>query len=83
MHLNAYPNPTKNHLGYVFDSKDDKPYTVKVCDMAGRELFSEIRNANEGKTGDEVDLPGYSSGLYMLIIQKGGQVGRFKFNVNE
>lgn len=83
MHLNAYPNPTKNHLGYVFDSKDDKPYTVKVCDMAGRELLSEVRNANEGKTGDQVDLPGYSSGLYMLIIQKGGQVGRFKFNVNE
>ncbi len=83
IHLNAYPNPTKFELSYVFESKDDKPYLVKVCDMAGRELLAEERIANEGKTGDKVDLPGFSGGLYMLIIQKGGQVGRFKFNIHE
>jgi len=83
LHLNAFPNPTRFHLGYVFDSKDDKAYTVKVCDMAGRELYSEVRHANEGKTGDQVDLPGYSNGLYMLVIQKGGQIGRFKFNIHD
>ncbi len=83
IHLNAYPNPTKFHINYVFESDDDKPYSVKVCDMAGRELISEVRTANEGLTGEEVNLPGFANGMYMLIIQKGPAVGRFKFNIQE
>jgi len=83
IHLNAYPNPTKNQIGYVFDSKDDKSYMVSVCDMAGRELFAETRIANEGKTDEKISLAGFSSVMYMLIVQKGPMVGRFKFNISE
>jgi hypothetical protein len=83
LHLNAYPNPTKHQINYVFDSEDDKPYTVKVCDMSGRELLSESRISNEGKTGEDVQLAGFSTGMYMLIIQKGPMTGRFKFNISD
>jgi hypothetical protein len=83
IHLNAYPNPARNHIGYVFESDDNKPYSVKVCDMAGRELYREERVADEGLTDGKVNLPGYSPGLYMLVVQKGPSVGRFKFNISD
>ncbi|HMT28072.1 MAG TPA: hypothetical protein PKD91_02210 [Bacteroidia bacterium] len=83
LHLNAFPNPTKYQIGYVFDSKDVAPYTVKVCDMAGRELLTEVRTSDEGLHGDEVSLAGFPSGLYMLVVQKGPMIGRFKFNISE
>jgi hypothetical protein len=83
IHLNGYPNPTRYHINYVFESKDDKPYIVKVCDMAGKELLSLVRTATEGLTGEEVDLPGFANGMYMLIVQKGASVGRFKFNIQQ
>lgn len=83
MHLNAYPNPANYHLGYVFESDDDKPYHVKVTDMQGRLLFQEIRESNIGLNGDRIELTGYASGIYMLIVQKGPLEGRFRFNVSQ
>ena len=83
LHLNAFPNPTKYQIGYVFDSKDEAPYTIKVCDMIGKELIAETRVSSEGLHGDEISLPGLPSGLYMLVVQKGPMVGRFKFNISE
>lgn len=83
LNLNAYPNPTRLNINYAFTSKDEGEYTVKVCDMTGRELLSEVRIANEGLHGDQVSLGGLPSGLYMLIVQKGPMVGRFKFNLSE
>jgi fibronectin type III domain protein len=83
IHLNAYPNPTRDRLSYVFESDDFEDYIVKVCDMSGRELISESRFANTGLTGDHLSLIGMPSGLYMLIIQKGALSGRFKFNIQQ
>ena len=83
LHLNAYPNPTKLDINYVFESDDDLPYTVKVCDMAGRELYQETRVATEGLNNDKVILAGYANGLYMLVVQKGPMVGRFRFSVSK
>jgi hypothetical protein len=83
IHLNAYPNPTKFHINYVFESNDEKAYSVTVCDMAGRELFADTRVANAGLETEKISLAGFASGMYMLTIQKGPMVGRFKFNISE
>ncbi|MBL0339543.1 MAG: T9SS type A sorting domain-containing protein [Bacteroidetes bacterium] len=83
LHLNAYPNPTKYQIGFVFDAKEEAPYTVKVCDMAGKELLAETRVSTDGKNGDEVSLAGFASGMYMLVVQQGPMIGRFKFNISE
>jgi len=83
IHLNAYPNPAKEKLSYVFDSEDDREYVVKVCDMAGRVVISKSRMSNTGMTGDHLSLIGMPSGLYMLIVQKGALSGRFKFNIQQ
>jgi hypothetical protein len=83
LNVNAYPNPTKLFINYAFTSKEESEYTVKVCDISGRELLSEVRVANEGLHGEKVSLGGFASGLYMLVIQQGPMVGRFKFNISE
>ena len=83
MHLNAYPNPTRFQINYVFESQSSRPYTVKVSDMAGKILFIDTRVPNEGLTGEKVPLAGFASGMYMLIIQQGPVVGRFRFNIHE
>ncbi len=83
LHLNAFPNPTKYHIGFVFDSKSEAPYTVKVCDLMGRVLLAETKIATEGKNGDDVSLAGFTNGLYMLVVEQGPMVGRFKFNISK
>lgn len=83
LHLDAFPNPTKYQIGYVFESKEEATYIIKVCDMLGKELIAETRVSSNGLHGDEISLPGLPSGLYMLVVQQGPMVGKFKFNISE
>ena len=80
--LAGYPNPSHDYLNYTFDSEKNENYTLKVCDMSGRELLQEIRVAENGSNGDVINVNHYSPGMYLLIVQKGAQTSHFRFNVN-
>ncbi len=80
--LNGFPNPTATTLNYSFADVTSSDYTLKVCDMAGREMYQEVRYAEAGPNTGEVDVRQYATGLYMLIVQKGAQASRFRFAVH-
>ena len=80
--LAGYPNPTNDYLNYTFESEKYEDYTLKVSDMSGRELLQEIRFAENGSNGDVINVNHFTSGMYLLIIQKGAQISHFRFNVN-
>lgn len=79
--LNGYPNPTTTHLSYAFESESDTAYSVRVCDMSGRQLMQEVRQAQEGIATDEIQVSNYSKGVYLLIITQGTMTGYFRFSV--
>jgi hypothetical protein len=80
--LNAYPNPANDRITYAFNSSKEGKYSLKLCDMTGRELIQEIQQATEGVNTGYIDLTKYSTGIYLLVIKQGGQEGHFRFQVN-
>jgi hypothetical protein len=83
LHLNGYPNPAQYEIGYVFETKDASDYSIKICDIMGRELVSETRITEEGLHAGEISLVGIPNGIYMMIVEKGPMIGRFKFNISK
>ena len=81
LHLNAYPNPVKETLKYAFITDKSSEYTLKVTDMSGRQLFQTVRKAVQGLNGDDLNVSKYANGMYMLIVEQGPSVSRFKFSV--
>ncbi|MEP7263906.1 MAG: fibronectin type III domain-containing protein [Bacteroidota bacterium] len=78
----GYPNPTRDYLNYIFETDTPEDYILKVCDMSGRELFQEVRTAENGSNAGDISVTKYSPGLYLMIIQKGALSSRFTFAVN-
>ncbi|MBK7887477.1 MAG: fibronectin type III domain-containing protein [Bacteroidetes bacterium] len=79
--LNGYPNPVNDILFYSFITDKNEDYTVKVCDMAGRELIQEVRNSFTGENVEEIPVQGFAKGAYLLILQQGTQRSNFRFSV--
>lgn len=73
----AYPNPASDRIHFSFTEQDATgAYSVSIMDMSGRTL----RQEPIGYSGQSVDISGLESGLYLYMIQSGGQVveqGRF------
>ncbi len=82
LQLNAYPNPVKDKISYAFVAEKESEYVVKVTDMSGRELIKHYGHARVGVNGDDLNLTGYTSGIYMLVLEQGPVSGRFKFSIH-
>ena len=83
LQLNAYPNPASDKITYAFLAAKSGDYTVKVCDMTGRELIQELRQTEEGPTSGEIKLTNYSTGMYILIVKQAGQQSFLRFQVSK
>jgi hypothetical protein len=83
LQLNAYPNPAKDQITFAFSSDDDKSYTFKVADMSGRILVQEDREAYAGGNTGTINLSNYATGIYMLIVKKGGLESHLRFSVHK
>jgi hypothetical protein len=83
LQLNAYPNPATSFINYSFMSESDSesPYSVRVCDMSGRQLIQEIHSAAAGVNSNEIPVSGFSKGVYLLIVTHGTMTGHFRFSV--
>jgi hypothetical protein len=71
--IKIYPNPTKNKLHIeINDRGKQKIYLVQLSDLMGRLLHS----SQVSKEQIEIDMGGYTSGIYLLKIidDSGGQV---------
>lgn len=82
LQLNGYPNPAHDKINFAFVADKESQYSVKVTDMAGRELIKHFGVANDRINGDELNLAGFTSGIYMLVVEQGPVTGRFKFSIH-
>jgi len=71
--LNAYPNPTSGKMNVIFNGAAKEKYTLKVVDMIGNVLISNVITAVDGERNThDLDLTNVAKGMYLLSIQKEG-----------
>jgi len=66
--LGAYPNPTSGKATVSFNAASESKYLVKVTDMIGNALVSDVVNAIEGYNTQDIDLTGVAKGIYMISV---------------
>ncbi|MBK7571149.1 MAG: T9SS type A sorting domain-containing protein [Bacteroidetes bacterium] len=66
--LGAYPNPTSGKATVSFNAASESKYLVKVMDMIGNTLVSDVVNAIEGYNTQDIDLTGVAKGIYMISV---------------
>ena len=68
--LSAYPNPTSGKLNVTFTAAGTEKYTLKVSDLLGNVLKSEVNTSQSGANLREVDLSGLAKGMYLISIER-------------
>lgn len=79
--LVAYPNPTSDILYYTFSTDKKAEYQLNITDLSGRILLQEKRSALEGENTSDIIVSSYSKGIYLMTMQIGTEISRFKFTV--
>ena len=72
--LSVFPNPAKDLLHLKFPNQT-RPVALQLTDVNGQVVYE--KNA---VTGDElsIDVSGYKSGVYVLVLESGGKVEKRK-----
>jgi hypothetical protein len=81
MQLNIYPNPARDMVRYAFVAPADGRYTLRISDMAGRELYSTEGTSWQGENGGTLNVSFFAAGIYMVVIEQASMRGRFRLNV--
>ncbi len=71
--FNAYPNPTSGLMTVNFQANKSAKYTVKVTDLLGNVMISNVISASEGLNMQELNLSNVAKGMYLLSIQTEGE----------
>ena len=79
--FNIYPNPANEMVTITFSSMIEGTYNIKMTDMLGRVVKSEVDNASIGENSYIMNLDGIAKGVYMVILQKGDNISKSKIVV--
>jgi hypothetical protein len=66
--FNIFPNPSRDQFALVFDKTIYGEVSIKVFDVAGREVYSQNSN-NLGAGYTSIQTSSWESGLYTIIIE--------------
>ena len=78
--FSVYPNPaTSESFELTWQSNSQKPISVAVTDVTGRELFRKTIPQTIGKNSTSIELPSAANGIYFLKATcEGGSVKQKK-----
>jgi hypothetical protein len=68
----AYPNPTAGLLNLSFRAEKSAKYIVKLVDLLGNVVISDVISASEGSNLQELNLNNVAKGMYLLSIETEG-----------
>ena len=78
----VYPNPTNGALNVAWNANASEVGTLILSDISGRELLNKTLNIRQGSGSEQVDLSGYSNGIYFLSLRSGQINYNTKIQVN-
>lgn len=70
--FNFYPNPSNGTFNLKFEGKE-RPTTVKVTDINGKEIYAENLQNFDGTYDKEINLSGLKKGIYLLQVVQGSK----------
>ena len=73
-----YPNPAKDHLNLLYESKENTAAQIHLMDVSGREVMNSSFGVRAGFNQQAIHLPELSSGMYQLMLQAGNQIVNLK-----
>ncbi|MCY7410138.1 MAG: SBBP repeat-containing protein [Chitinophagales bacterium] len=79
LRFNIYPNPVSNVLSFSIPSTTSENNDVIIYDMLGRVVYSEVQKIKSGNNQINIQLNGFCSGPYTLMIKSQDQVRVSKF----
>jgi len=72
--ITTYPNPTSGKLNVAFYSAAKEKYSFKVMNLLGEVLLTDVSTFETGNNVKEFDLTSFTRGIYLLIVEKEGEV---------
>jgi hypothetical protein len=69
---NLFPNPTTNELNVQFITHHEKEYTIKILDIAGKEIYTFSKAASIGLNHNNITVKDFISGTYILVVSADG-----------
>jgi len=74
-----WPNPVSEILNVDFDVDQQQTFQIKLMDVTGTELYSEVESNYSGRYRSSISVRDFSAGIYFLIIT--GDKGSFTSKV--
>ena len=74
--FSAYPNPTAGLLNVSFQAEKSAKYMVKVIDLLGNVVISDVISVTEGANMQELNLSNVAKGMYLLSIETEGMTAQ-------
>ncbi len=78
--VNIYPNPSNGVVNFSVNGPNNDNINIKVFDIVGKLVFSEIMNVN-GLKNTSYNFSSYAKGMYIAHIQSGNDLKTQKFVV--
>ncbi len=79
--FNVYPNPATDHATVVFNSQTSDNYTLRLVDLTGRVIMSQVNASAIGDNQVELNTANIVKGVYFLSLETGGQTLQTKIMV--
>jgi len=76
--LSVYPNPNKGNFSVNFTSATTENVVITLVDVTGREVLTRNTVAIIGENSIQVELNGFSSGVYLLQMRFSSNVSMSK-----
>lgn len=70
----VYPNPSKSEFHFTVESRTSVSIILKVFDVNGREVIAFNKSVPPGLSTEHLNLSGYPSGLFFLVIEQGDNI---------
>lgn len=68
--FSLFPNPTSNNATILLDNPETIVLSLKVTDITGKEIFTELKQAINGAY--ELNLVGFAKGVYFVTLATRG-----------
>jgi hypothetical protein len=78
----VYPNPAKEQATFIFNTKEEGAYVIKVMDIMGRTIREENSKAISGDNTHVLQLNDIAKGTYIIFLQKGTEMYKTKLLIN-
>lgn len=72
--INVYPNPSKGMINLELVSGKANSINVQLLDLVGKSLYSGRFDFSPGTSAQRINLNDYKNGIYILKIEKEGQI---------